>query len=419
MPEKMSPGNSISPESRESSEKSQKPPPQPSSELTETALSIVAANSGLKEQIRLRRVSKALKSIIDTNSMAYKSLHITISTYSIYVKYDKETRVKYTNGRIRGISSPDYGRRATMNATRTVQNRDYRKMVLRDVELALSNPANRFQLIAIECHQRAKQWGRVALRRNVHRFFGGFVEILFYYNFKVHVEKLLLQVDDLFHVHSILDYLQPGILHQIDVLSMEYPIHRAHRSVYAVENGLGTWRDDMDLLGSTEEDEMTWNESDDDEDDVIMRRRDDGDDVNEETRTLEFQHKISQMDQFALAKRVVWFHSPLRIPLENFYRFKYFELLCDEIQTIDLVTLKEGVFSNDYPTFRYGRFYTIREICLQNPVESLEAFRDPAHDCLSSWRCDIPGTTEHLVFYFGDRAIFVRRMEEKKKKKNE
>uniref|UniRef100_A0A1I7TIW8 FTH domain-containing protein n=1 Tax=Caenorhabditis tropicalis TaxID=1561998 RepID=A0A1I7TIW8_9PELO len=207
------------------------------------------------------------------------------------------------------------------------------------------------------------------------------------------VKSVSIQTEHLPYFEQILFSLKPGILEEIKLFNVDFPIGR----------DIGTIRYNEQQI------------------ETVTKREEWGD---YEYADLETLQRIVEMKQFKEAKRIRWHHRTIQIPITHFFNFESFELSgVPELKTSDLETLKKLAISNDSKKpFKSGLIYRPMKLSIVDASKVLGLCQPLMEQCTDTWHLKVPQSMDRMVFYLGEVSVFTRRLtpgktSEKKKRK--
>ncbi|EGT42959.1 hypothetical protein CAEBREN_01672 [Caenorhabditis brenneri] len=360
-------------------------------ELTENqekAFAVIAGRYGLDCQLKLRKLSKRIRAHIDSQPVDYKTIHITISSRSIYVKYD-ETRVQYTNDPTNGISYENYSRKCRRNQMKVIRDREYQQTALNDLNIVFSNRNNQFESLFIEYHQRVKTDGmaRRQMMENGLVFLDDFIIMFSDYGFYHHVKKLSVQTDDLVTFHSILDCLKPGVLEEMELVNIDFPKYQKSEDVTEEYSKINEYMVEYERKRA-----KFWEFLD-------------GEMEVSDVITVD-QDRIARSRQFEETQRVYWLHNQMiRIPIAAFFHLNVFEIYHEQLDTLDIVMMTGNHQDEPDNKFKRALFYHPSKLNLVD----LDKFFDlkPANknliDDFVSQKPDLKG---RYYYHLGESEIY-------------
>ncbi|KAF1754610.1 hypothetical protein GCK72_021173 [Caenorhabditis remanei] len=154
----------------------------------------------LKEQLTLRKVSKDLRSLVDEQKSAYKSIEIDLTDSHIFCVYN-DKNVKYDGDKLDKYNMPI--------ETSIICNDDYVKIALNDLSIALKNPKLRLDDLYLTVDHSPDMMNRFRLLLNS-------------LNPQIHVKTFILRAGSSEYLLSILPYLKPKVLVNIDIDGLYY-----------------------------------------------------------------------------------------------------------------------------------------------------------------------------------------------------
>ncbi|KAF1754462.1 hypothetical protein GCK72_021025 [Caenorhabditis remanei] len=169
------------------------------SNLPTDAIGKIIEKCDLKEQLTLRKVSKDLRSLVDKQKLAYKSILINPSDSYIDCVYNDKDVV---------YASENWDNYMT-NEVSVIRNDDYVKIALNDLSIALNNRKLRLDdLYLAFCDFSSDVMNRFRLLLNS-------------LNHQIHVKTLTVPAGNPEYLLSILPFLKPKVLENIEVLGGE------------------------------------------------------------------------------------------------------------------------------------------------------------------------------------------------------
>ncbi|KAF1754612.1 hypothetical protein GCK72_021175 [Caenorhabditis remanei] len=166
------------------------------SNLPTDAIGKIIEKCDLKEQLTLRKVSKDLRSLVDEQKLAYKSIEIISNDLFISCVYNDKD-VVYTSGNWNSYMT---------NGVSVIRSDDYVKIALNDLSIALKNPKLRLDDLYLRfCDFSDDRINRFRLLLNS-------------LNHQIHVETLIGNPEFLL---STLPFFKPKVLVNIEVLGGE------------------------------------------------------------------------------------------------------------------------------------------------------------------------------------------------------
>ncbi|KAF1754586.1 hypothetical protein GCK72_021149 [Caenorhabditis remanei] len=169
------------------------------SNLPTDTLGKIIEKCELKEQLTLRKVSKDLRSLVDKQNIAYKSIEIYLSDLYISCVYNRE-KVVYAgmNFDEKNAFGLDYG-------GCIIRSNDYLKIALNDLSIALKNPKLRLNVLTVSYYY-----------NDVMNPFS-LKNLLKHSNHKLHVKTLTFRAGSSECLLSILPFFKPKVLVNIEI----------------------------------------------------------------------------------------------------------------------------------------------------------------------------------------------------------
>ncbi|KAF1754469.1 hypothetical protein GCK72_021032 [Caenorhabditis remanei] len=165
------------------------------SNLPTDAIGKIIEKCDLKEQLTLRKVSKDLRSLVDEQKSAYKSIEIDLMDSCIFCVYNNKDVV---------YASENWDKNYMPIETSVIRNDDYEKMALNDLSIALKNPKLRLDELELTVYNSPDMMNRFGLLLNS-------------LNHLIHVKTLKVHVGNPEFFLSILPFLKPKVLANIDI----------------------------------------------------------------------------------------------------------------------------------------------------------------------------------------------------------
>ncbi|KAF1754587.1 hypothetical protein GCK72_021150 [Caenorhabditis remanei] len=166
------------------------------SNLPTDAIGKIIEKCELKEQLTLRKVSKNLRSLVDEQKIAYKSIEIYPIDSCIFCVYNDKNVVYASENWDKNDMPIEYS---------IISNKDYVKIALNDLSIALNNPKLQLDHLDLAVYNSPDMMNRFRLLLNS-------------LNHQIHVKTLTVHVGNPEYLLSILPFLKPKVLANIEVL---------------------------------------------------------------------------------------------------------------------------------------------------------------------------------------------------------
>ncbi|KAF1754465.1 hypothetical protein GCK72_021028 [Caenorhabditis remanei] len=175
------------------------------SNLHNDAIEKIIEKCDLKEQLTLRKVSKDLRSLVDKQKIAYKSIHIHLMDSHIFCVYNDKKVVYASENWDENKQHGGFDNKKSF----TIRGEDYVEIALNDLSIALNNPKLRLDKLIVSYYYN----DRMRLFR--------LNSLLQHLNHQIHVKELSVQANVPEDIHknllSILPCLKPKELVNIGV----------------------------------------------------------------------------------------------------------------------------------------------------------------------------------------------------------
>ncbi|EFP08829.1 hypothetical protein CRE_19733 [Caenorhabditis remanei] len=153
----------------------------------------------LKEQLTLRKVSKDLRSLVDKQKIAYKSIEIYLTESYILCAYNGKN-VVYAGKNCDEKNAFGFDYKGCF-----IRSDDHEKIALNDVSIALNNPKLRLDVLTVSYYSN----DRMRLFR--------LNSLLQHLNHQIHVKTLIFHTGSSEYLLSTLRYLKPKALVNIEI----------------------------------------------------------------------------------------------------------------------------------------------------------------------------------------------------------
>lgn len=329
-----------------------KPPIEWTDKNDEIIKSIVE-NCELREQLILRQVSRRFCHVIDASALDYRTIHVSFGANHVFVKFNDE-RCRYS---LESDPITAYGYRTKSENLAIIESKNYLEMAFKDVAFALKNGKNRLESLFFEYHPREKVERFEATQINAIAFFLSLIALLTDLPHQIAVEKFSIQDNNLEICVSILSFLEPGTLKQIEIVNVSFP---------------------------------NWDDA-------------------ENAQNEESIDKLIETDQWKWAERINLIHTPITVPVSHFFHFTHVEICVKSLSIEQIVVFKNAVLEN--PNFRCACLYTREDFNLQDLKtleETLNIYQKP-NDPWPHYRSNIPGFQGFMVVYVGEFAMFFKK----------